>query len=153
VRRRSLTSHAARTVRSSRSTLRPTGMPRFEEITPILRVRDVAASIGYYIEKLGFATSWRWGEPPSFGAVRRDDLEIQFCKDGQGCAGTWISVWVDDVDMLYEDLRVRGADIRQPPTNFEWGVREMNVGDPDGHRLRFGMSTDQPADGVPLAED
>jgi hypothetical protein len=50
-----------------------------------------------------------------------------------------------------EALPARGADIRQPPTNFEWGVREMNVADPDGHHLRFGMGTDQPADGVPLA--
>jgi hypothetical protein len=31
-------------------------------------------------------------------------------------------------------------------------VREMNVADPDGHRIRFGMGTDQPSDGVPLAE-
>jgi hypothetical protein len=28
----------------------------------------------------------------------------------------------------------------------------MNVADPDGHRIRFGMGTDQPSDGVPLAE-
>jgi uncharacterized glyoxalase superfamily protein PhnB len=84
--------------------------------------------------------------------VRRDDLEIQFCKDGQGCPGTWISIWVDDVDGFYEDMKRRGANIRQAPTNFEWGVREKNVEDLDGHRLRFGMATDQPADGVPLAE-
>jgi uncharacterized glyoxalase superfamily protein PhnB len=59
-----------------------------------------------------------------------------------------MSVWVDDVDTLYEELRDRKADIRQPPTNFEWGVREMNVADPDGHRLRFSSASDQPSDGV-----
>ena len=128
-------------------------MATFEEITPILNVRDVATSIRYYIERLGFTTSWEWGDPPTFGAVRRDGLEVQFCYDGQGCPGTWISIWVSDVDELYEDLVRLGAEIRQPPTNFEWGVREVNVADPDGHRIRFGMSTDQPADGVPLAEE
>ena len=50
------------------------------------------------------------------------------------------------------ELRRRGADIRQPPTTFEWGVREMNVADLDGHRLRFSMTADQQADGIPFVE-
>jgi catechol 2,3-dioxygenase-like lactoylglutathione lyase family enzyme len=128
-------------------------MPKFEQVTPIFRVRDVDASIAYYTEKLGFDDQWCWGEPSAFGGVRRDGFEIQFCKDGQGGPGTWMSIWVDDVDALYQDFQARGADIRQPPTNFDWGVREMNVADPDGHRIRFGMGTDQPGDGVPLAAD
>jgi catechol 2,3-dioxygenase-like lactoylglutathione lyase family enzyme len=128
-------------------------MPTFEQVTPILCVRDVDASIAYYTEQLGFADHWCWGEPTSFGGVRRDGFEIQFCKDGQGSPGTWMSIWVDDVDALHQDFQARGADIRQPPTNFDWGVREMNVADPDGHRIRFGMGTDQPGDGVPLAAD
>jgi uncharacterized glyoxalase superfamily protein PhnB len=128
-------------------------MPTFEQVTPILCVRDVDASIAYYTEKLGFDDHWCWGEPTSFGGVRRDGFEIQFCKDGQGSPGTWMSIWVDDVDALHQDFQARGADIRQPPTNFDWGVREMNVADPDGHRIRFGMGTDQPGNGVPLAAD
>ena len=32
----------------------------------------------------------------------------------------------------------RGAIIREPPTDYPWGVREMNVEDLDGHRLRIG---------------
>lgn len=123
------------------------------EVTPILCVHDVEASIAYYMEKLGFTSCWRWGEPPSFGGVRRDQVQIFFCKDGQGNPGTWMSVWVDDVDALHQELAGRGADIRQPPTTFEWGVREMNVGDPDGHRLRFSTETQQPSDDVPLVED
>jgi hypothetical protein len=35
-------------------------------------------------------------------------------------------------------------------TTSEWGVREMNVRDPDGHRLRFSTETGQPSDGVPF---
>ena len=73
--------------------------------------------------------------------------EVQFCQDGQGQRGTWLSVWVDDVDALYRRLRDAGADIRQEPTTFEWGVRELNVADPDGHRIRFSMATELPSDG------
>jgi uncharacterized glyoxalase superfamily protein PhnB len=128
-------------------------MPTLERINPILAVHNVEVSIAYYMEKLGFTRCWGWEEPPTFGGVSRDGIEIFFCKDCQGAAGTWMSIWVDDVDALYEDLKSRGADIRQPPTNFPWGVREMNVSDPDGHHLRYSMATDQPDDGIPLLRD
>ena len=36
-------------------------------------------------------------------------------------------VWVDDVDALYEEFKERVAEIRQPPTKFPWGMREMQV--------------------------
>ncbi len=128
-------------------------MVEFQAVKPILSVRDVDASIAYYVDKLGFEFAWCWGEPTGFGAVRVGDFEIYFCKEFQGQPGTWVAIDVDDVDALFEDLKIRGADIRQSPTNFEWGVREMNVCDPDGHRIRFGASTDQPPDGLPFVPD
>ncbi len=121
-------------------------MPSFDRVTPILSVRDLDASIAYYMEKLGFTSCWRWDE--TFGGVRRDTIEIFFCRDCQGSPGTWMSVWVDDVDALYREFLGRGADIRQPPTNFAWGVREMSVCDPDGHRLRISMQGHQPGESV-----
>ena len=45
---------------------------------------------------------------------------------------------MQDVDALYEDYRKAAPIIRGPPTNFPWGVREMDVEDLDGHRLRLG---------------
>jgi uncharacterized glyoxalase superfamily protein PhnB len=62
------------------------------------------------------------------------------CQDGQGQPGTWMSIFVQDVDALYEDYRRRGAMIPEPPENFPWGVREMLVKDPDGHCLRIGSN-------------
>jgi catechol 2,3-dioxygenase-like lactoylglutathione lyase family enzyme len=121
-------------------------MAYLRQVIPILSVKDVSASIRYYQDKLGFPDSWSWDEPPTFGAVREGDFEVQFCQEGQGNPGTWLAIWVDDVDRLYEKLKDTSADIRQPPTNFPWGVREMNVADPDSHRIRFSMPTDQPAD-------
>jgi catechol 2,3-dioxygenase-like lactoylglutathione lyase family enzyme len=127
-------------------------MPKLDRATPILSVRDVPASIAYYTDKLGFTDHWEWGEPVGFGGASRDEIEIFFCKDRQGCPGTWMSIWVEDVDALYREFQASGADIRQPPTTFEWGVREMNVADPDGHRMRFSTSTSAPPDGVPLMD-
>lgn len=113
----------------------------------------MTASVAYYRERLGFEPTFAYGDPPGFGGVQRDGVEVFFCREGQGNPGTWMSLWVDDVDALHEEFRQRGAEIRQPPTTFDWGVREMNVGDPDGHRLRFSMPTRGPSDGVPFRED
>jgi uncharacterized glyoxalase superfamily protein PhnB len=104
------------------------------------------------VDSLGFELDWVWGTPPGFACVFRDNVRIFLCQDGQGAKGTWISIFVDDVDRLYQRYEECGAIVRQPPTNFPWGVREMNVEDIDGHRLRIGSDVTGPADGVPLAE-
>ncbi len=126
---------------------------RFESAVPILNVKDVTASITYYVEKLGFYKEWDWGSPPSFGCVFRDSVRIFLCHDAQGARGMWVSMFIRDVDALHEDYKKSGAIIRQAPANFPWGLREMNVEDLDGHRLRIGSEATGPADNVALNEE
>ena len=57
-----------------------------------------------------------------------------------------MSIFVEDVDALYEEYKRSGANIRQAPTNMPWGVREMNIQDLDGHRFRMGSHSEGPAD-------
>lgn len=120
-------------------------MPKLTRINPILNVPDVDASVAHYRDVLGFDCEFTWEEPATFAGITRDGVEIMFCKDAQGSPGTWMTVWVDDVDALFEEFRASGADIRQPPIDLPWGVREMNVADPDGHRLRFSTPIDHSA--------
>jgi len=120
----------------------PISVGAFTALTPILNVKDAAASIKYYTESLGFKLDWEWGEPVDFCSVSRDKINIFLCQDGQGQSGTWMSIFVDDVDAVYEQYKQTGANIRQPPTNYPWGMREMNVEDLDGHRLRIGCGSD-----------
>ena len=126
---------------------------KFECVTPILNVKNVPAAIEYYVDRLGFEKKWDWGTPPSFACVARDQVEIFLCEDGQGHSGTWLSIFLDDVDALYADYQRSGAIIRQPPVNLPWGTREMNVEDLDGHRLRMSSEATGPSDGTPLNED
>jgi catechol 2,3-dioxygenase-like lactoylglutathione lyase family enzyme len=121
-------------------------MNEFECVVPILNVKDFAVSMDYYVNQLGFRKKWDWGDPPSFGCVARGKIEIFLSEGGQGQAGTWISIFVADVDALHEEYKKSGAIIRQSPTNMPWGVREMNVQDPDGHRFRMGSHSTGPAD-------
>ena len=110
----------------------------FQSIIPILFSSDIAQSVRYYTEVLGFKGSWIWDEPASFGGVDMGEVRIFFCRDGQGQRGTWLAINLDDVDAYYQTISCKGAKILNPPESFEWGMREMLVEDPDGHRIRFG---------------
>jgi catechol 2,3-dioxygenase-like lactoylglutathione lyase family enzyme len=107
----------------------------FEGTTPILRVRSLSESLGWYVGVLGFEVDWQ--DPGIFASVSRGRCTIFLCEGDQGNPGTWVWIGVGDVEMLFEQYRTRGAKIRHPPTNYAWAL-EMQVEDPDGHVLRFG---------------
>lgn len=115
---------------------------KFDSIVPILYSADVSKSIAYYTEQLGFVDNWEWDKPATFGGVSRDDVNIFFCKEGQGSPGTWLCINVDNVDEYYETIKNGEAMIVSVPENKEWNMREMLVRDPDGHIIRFGHRTD-----------
>jgi catechol 2,3-dioxygenase-like lactoylglutathione lyase family enzyme len=121
-------------------------MNDFENVIPILNVQNFAASMDYYLNKLGFRKKWDWGDPPTFGCVTRGKVNIFLCEGAQGQPGMWMSIFTEDVDALHEEYKSSGAIIRLEPTNMPWGTREMNVEDPDGHRLRMGSDATGPAD-------
>ena len=107
----------------------------FEHAHPILRVEDLARSLAYYVDVLGFSNA-EWGGD-DFTLVNRDGASIYLSEGDQGQPGTWVWLGVEDVDALYEEYRGSGATILHPPENYSW-AREMKVEDPDGHVLRFG---------------
>jgi predicted enzyme related to lactoylglutathione lyase len=108
---------------------------RFEGSQPILRVEDMAASLRFYVDVLGF-TNVSWGSD-EFTSVNRDGAGIYLCRGGQGRGGAWIWMGVGDAEKLHEELIARGVAIRMPPTNFPWAL-EIHVEDPDGNVIRFG---------------
>lgn len=109
---------------------------------PIYSVTDLQASLRYYREALGFRVDWTHGEPAGFASVSRGDGTLFLCEGCQGPSGAWSMMFSPDVDRLHEELRGRGAIIRMVPTNMPWGLREMNVADPDGNVLRVGTGID-----------
>jgi len=118
-------------------------MNDFEGVIPILNVKDLAASMDYYVNKLGFKKNW---ESEFFASVSRGKVSIFLCQGAQGGLGTWMSIFLDDVDALYEEYKKSGAIIVEPPMNFPWEQREMLVGDLDDHRLRMSSDSTGPVD-------
>ena len=124
-------------------------------LTPILNVSDIQMSFAWF-EKLGWTKGWDWGDPATFGSVRSGACEIFLCEGAQGGRGkgtqdktfgadgdesadkgVWMSVWVDDVDVIHQRCLQQGLDITWPPTNMPWNVREVHVRHPDGHVFRI----------------
>lgn len=118
---------------------------KFERTVPILRVSDMAESVRFYTEVLGF-TNADWGSE-HFTGVSRDEATIFLCRGSQGQPGTWSWVGVEDVSTLYEEYIQSGVPLRHPPRNYPWAL-EIHVEDPDGHMLRFGSEPlcDRPFD-------
>jgi hypothetical protein len=117
----------------------------FEGRTPILRVQDLNASIGYYIRALGFRLDWKetW-----FASVSRDGCNVFLSEGDQGNPGTWVWFGVSDAQALFRELQSTGARIRHAPANFRWAL-EMQVEDLDGNVLRMGS---EPLEDQPVGE-
>lgn len=107
----------------------------YEGSQPILRVENMESSLRFYVGVLGFKNA-PWGND-DFTSVNRDRAGIYLCRGGQGRGGAWVWLGVEDVEVIYEDLKKRGVPIRMVPTNFSWAL-EMQVEDPDGNVLRLG---------------
>lgn len=111
----------------------------FGGVTPVLRVRDLAASLEYYTRVLGFKIKFVYPQSGEFffASISRGKCCLFLSVGDQGHPGSW--VWIDgkDVDALYDEFKASGAKIRNPPTNYDWAL-EMQVEDPDGNILRIG---------------
>ena len=128
---------------------------RAKRVVPVLNVSSIGQSFTWF-EKLGWKKGFEWGDPIGFGSVYSGECEIFLCEDGQGGRGkgpakmtfgpdgdesgdkgVWMSIWVDDVDVVHRHCQDVGLEITWPPCNMPWNVREMHVRHPDGHVFRI----------------
>jgi len=113
---------------------------RFGSPTPVFRVKDVDASIAYYVNSLGFTLRWRAGQ--GFACVGRDECSLFLTDDNQSQPRMWVWIGVEDVRALHVQYVTSGAKILNPPNNFEWAL-EMQVEDLDGNVLRIGSDAEK----------
>ena len=69
--------------------------------------------------------------------LSRDGVEIFFCRECQGGPGTWLSIWVDDVDAMHQRALAAGCTPLTSPADATWGERYFHVRDPDARRLAY----------------
>jgi len=117
-------------------------MSQFFGTNPVLPVPDVRAAVAYYCNQLGFTFDALTDDtPPTHGSVTRDRVGIQFTHvaDAPVSYAGWTYIFVTDVDQLVAAYRATGVTITRPPTSYSYGLREFEIVDLHGYRLRFGQ--------------
>lgn len=116
----------------------------FHDVQPVLPVRDIAAALAYYTERLGFQFLFGdRGGAPAYAGVGRDEVEIhlqwQSERDiGQSAGLGNLRFVVDDPDALFQEYLAAGViPAGKSIRDTEWGTREFAFFDPDGNGLTF----------------
>lgn len=108
--------------------------------TAIFASADIAKTLQFYKDVLGFETTWTWGDPPTFGTASIGGVTVMFGLDPDLAGkvqGHSHFFEVDDADAWYSRHLENGAKIVSDIEDKPWGLREYEVEDPSGYRLRF----------------
>lgn len=112
-------------------------------VRPVFRVRDVAASIAYYCEKLGCSKRWDHGEDgPIIAEVERGELSVILDSASvvpKPAGPSVLTLSVANLSGLHRELAGRGANIVTPPFEVVWqkNTFQFDVQDLDGNLLVF----------------
>jgi predicted enzyme related to lactoylglutathione lyase len=92
-------------------------------------------SLRFYAENLGLHIYREWSSGSTRGVVfflggGFIELSGSSRTGASGSVGLWLQV--RDVDVVGHELEEAGVDIIEPPTDKPWGLREMQIRDPDG---------------------
>jgi catechol 2,3-dioxygenase-like lactoylglutathione lyase family enzyme len=123
------------------------GRTTFLAVEPQLYVTDIEASCDYYSDKLGFAVAFVYGDPPYYGQIFRDGVQLNLrqvdrspfdqefrAREEDALAAT---ILVEDVAALAAEYEAAGATFHQQLRTEEWGTKTIIVGDPDGNLIAF----------------
>ena len=125
-------------------------MSMFEAVHPVLMVRNVSASVDFYL-RLGFILTFQ-DRPvnPRYAVIHRDavELHLQWQDESQWAFPIDRPCYrflVKDVDELHWEIQSSGSLSDQAESNSTWrtpgdtpwGTREFHIGDPDGNVLQF----------------
>ena len=113
---------------------------------PVLQVLNVTTSEAFYCDKLGFRSRGR-GDGPEFCIVQRGGVTIALDLSRDGSSPPVNQYWaaylyVEDADALAQEFRERGVHILRGPEDTDYGSRDFDVRDPDGHIIAFGADLD-----------
>ena len=115
-------------------------LPILSSVEPVLSVQDVAATIQYWQDVIGFTTKFTWGDPPNFGAISWQNVHVQFSLNpAHAIRSKGSSVWirVRHLSALYRFHQERKADIVAPLTNQPWGMADYTLRELNGHYVTF----------------
>ena len=142
---------AAKAARSSKSTARPKRREpqslRLRHITPGITVNNLARSLAFYTEGLGFIVGERWEEEGQLAGVELSAgnahlvlTQDDFKKGRDRVKGIGLRLWfytTQDLDGLAARAKASGLVLEQEPVDMPWGARGFMLTDPDGFKISF----------------
>lgn len=120
---------------------------QFIGIAPQLIVSDVSKTVAYYTEKLGFTVIGLVQDPPVYGMVERDGIQIHFGKSDTDATktnrdfrkiSTDFIIWVPEIDSYFEEIKNNNVEIVEGITLRPYGSREFIIKDCNGFLITFG---------------
>ena len=124
---------------------------RARDITPGLTVNDLARSIRFYTDGLGFIMHERWedggqllGVMLKAGSCHLGLSQDDWAKGRDRVKGVGMRVWItttQDIDEMAERAWAAGIQLDHEPQEMEWGARAFAVTDPDGFKLTIAHHT------------
>jgi uncharacterized glyoxalase superfamily protein PhnB len=121
------------------------------QIAPQFFTTDLAASLKYYRDKLGFECLGTWHDPPVYAIVARDEHRIHFrvaappAPQPDKYADELLDAYlfIEDADSLYAEYAAGGVEFTRALGDTPWHSREFVVKDCDGRLLAFGSNPNQ----------
>lgn len=112
-------------------------------VQPVIITADLNRLLAFYAELLGATQTSRVPDdgPAFFVGLRVGDSEIGLVANAEGAAGAagriLLSIAVEDVDSLLEQVTALGGSVRGQPNNMPWGQRVAHIADPDGNTVNL----------------
>lgn len=121
-------------------------MTQLTRVVPRLPVSDLATSVEWYRDVLGFTVGNMWpDDEPSFAMLSRDGVGVQlYVTDAlidTDIGNAMLSFDVTDARGLHAQLEKRTR-IDWGPEVYWYGRREFAVTDPNGYMIIFSEETD-----------
>jgi uncharacterized glyoxalase superfamily protein PhnB len=118
--------------------------------SPVLAVHDLARSSAWYRDVLGCET--HDPDPGNWTFCRSGAIDFMLgrCHDAMPASElgdhSYVAyLRVDDVGAFFARAVDAGAEILKPPTDEPWGMRELALRSPDGHRFMLGQTIERGA--------
>ncbi len=117
---------------------------QFLRSAAVLVVADVLASVAFYRDKLGFRQVNLWGDPPCFAIVVRGTVSLFLDQTRKPIAAPvnqyWAAyIYVDNVEALHAEYSRCAVEVIRGLETTDYGCREFDVRDLDGHIIGFGQ--------------
>lgn len=127
-------------------------MSTIHELTPLFFVEDIARSLAFYQERLGFGMTQNWSPGGKLAWCRLvrggAALMLQQAEEEDGQAagrgrGVGFFFLCDDANAMHAELTQRGLAVDPPQAAF-YGMNQLFVRDPDGYELCFQSAIPNP---------